>query len=108
MSKILKSQKIHECQRLIKSRKNYDFHRIHISRKIFESLGIDRSLKIIELELLIILLLGVTTYVGMPAYRRFRDFLACTTQPNSLFCYGDSILPRFEPTAGILLNRKYF
>ena len=60
--------------------------------------------RFIELELLIILL-GVITYVVMPAYTDFRDFLACTTQPDSLFCYEDTVHARLEPTTDMLLSR---
>ena len=49
-----------------------------------------------ELELFIILLLGVTTYVIMPAYKGFRDFLVSTTQSDSLYCYGKTVQARLE------------
>ena len=47
--------------------------------------------KFIELWLLMILLLGVTIYVVMPAYTGFRDFLACTIQSGSLLGYGTTV-----------------
>ena len=48
-----------------------------------------------DFELLIILLIDVTTYVVMPAYTSFRDFLASTTQPDNLFCYGKTVYAWF-------------
>ena len=41
----------------------------------------------LELFILLLLLLGVTTYVIIPSYTGF--FLASTKQSDSLFCYGD-------------------
>ena len=66
--------------------------------------------RFIELELLIFLLLGVTTYEVMPAYTGFRDFLTSATLQDSLFCYGETIHVRLEPLDGFgkITRIKYF
>ena len=60
--------------------------------------------RFIELELLIILLFCVATYAVMPAYTSFQNFLASTTQPGSLFCYGETVHARLELMMGMLLG----
>ena len=47
----------------------------------------------------VIILLGVTTYVVMPASTGFNDFLASTTQ---------TVYAGFEPTTGILSSRALY
>ena len=37
-------------------------------------------------------------------YTVFRDLLASTMQPASLFCYGETVHARFEPTIGLFLG----
>ena len=56
--------------------------------------GLNNLQRFIEFEFLIILLFGVTTYVAMTAYADFRETLASTTWPDSLFCYGKTVHAR--------------
>ena len=60
--------------------------------------------RLIELELFIILLLGVTTYVIMRAFKGFRNFLVSTTQSDILFYYGETVQATLELTKGMLLG----
>ena len=78
--KILKSLKIHEYQGVSKN----SYQKFH--RALFP----------------LIILLGVTTYVAMLSYTGFRDFVASTMQPDSLFCYGEMVHVRLEPTTCML------
>ena len=60
-----------------------------------------------EFDLFIILLLGVTNYVFMLAYKGYRDFLTSTTQPDSLFCYRETVHARFVLTIGEIAKIQY-